>query len=230
MACVLTSAAGIISLLEEPEDELKVHALEELDKIVDHFWSEIAPAIPKIQILCEDEDFKSRDLASIVTSKVYYHLEELKEALTYALAAGDLFDVEDDSEYVQTVIATCIDEYIRLKREAFEEKKDAEIDPRLQEIVERMFERCFMDGQYKHAVGIALESRRLDILQKAIQTSQNVAPLLKYSFGLCQNVVMDRKFRHAVFSKLVQMYQTLPVPDYISMCQCLLFLDDHESV
>lgn len=230
MACALTSAAGILSLLEEPEDELKKHALEELDKVVDQFWSEIAPSITKIQELCDDENFESRNLASIVTSKVYYHLEELKEALTYALGAGNMFDIEADSEYVKTVVATCIDEYIRLKREAFVEKKDAIIDPRLKEIVESMFERCFGDGQYKHALGIALESRRLDIIQKSIKTSGDAPLLLEYCFGLCQNVVMDRKFRHEVFAKMVEMYKELPKPDYINMCQCLLFLGDHVAV
>ena len=31
-----------------------------------------------------------------------------------------------------------------------------------------MFQRCFDDRQYNQAVGIALETRRLDILEKAI--------------------------------------------------------------
>lgn len=41
----ITSAAGIISLLEENDDKLKVHALKQLDKLVPMFWAEIADAI-----------------------------------------------------------------------------------------------------------------------------------------------------------------------------------------
>jgi hypothetical protein len=35
---------------------------------------------------------------------VFYHLGELDSALTYALGAGGLFDVNDRSPYVQTLV------------------------------------------------------------------------------------------------------------------------------
>ena len=35
---------------------------------------------------------------------MFYHLGELDDALAYALGAGQLFDVNDQSEYVQTLI------------------------------------------------------------------------------------------------------------------------------
>lgn len=42
------------------------------------------------------------------------------------------------------------------------------MDARLEAIVDRMFQRCFEDGQFRQAVGIALETRRMDMFQKAI--------------------------------------------------------------
>jgi 26S proteasome regulatory subunit N2 len=54
--------------------------------------------------LYENETFKYRELAALVSSKVYYHLGSLDNALTYALGAGDLFDVNDKTEYVETII------------------------------------------------------------------------------------------------------------------------------
>ena len=54
--------------------------------------------------LYEDETFKYRELAALVSSKVYYHLGSLDNALTYALGAGHLFDVNDKTEYVETII------------------------------------------------------------------------------------------------------------------------------
>lgn len=37
-------------------------------------------------------------------TQVFYHLGELDEALNYALGAGSLFDVNDTSDYVQTLV------------------------------------------------------------------------------------------------------------------------------
>lgn len=47
-------------------------------------------------------------------------------------------------------------------------------DARLVAIVERLFERCYADGQYEQAVGVALEARRLDQLERAISSSPGV--------------------------------------------------------
>lgn len=37
-------------------------------------------------------------------AQVFYHLGELDDALNYALGAGSLFDVEEQSEYVTTLV------------------------------------------------------------------------------------------------------------------------------
>ena len=50
----------------------------------------------------------------------------------------------------------------------FDENAGSTIDPRLEAIVDRMFERCLVDRRYKQAVGVALETRRVDILERAI--------------------------------------------------------------
>jgi hypothetical protein len=104
----ITSAAGIISLLEEPRPELKVFALRKLDSIVDEFWPEISEAIEKIEILHEDKIFQQHHLAALVASKVYYHLGSFEDSLTYALGAGDLFDVNARTEYVETILGTVV--------------------------------------------------------------------------------------------------------------------------
>lgn len=40
--------------------------------------------------------------------QVFYHLGELDDALTYALCAGTLFDINEQSEYVQTLLGTLL--------------------------------------------------------------------------------------------------------------------------
>ena len=42
------NTAGVLALLEEPENELKVFALIRLDELVDIFWAEIAEDVTKM--------------------------------------------------------------------------------------------------------------------------------------------------------------------------------------
>ena len=55
-------------------------------------------------MLYENEQFKDRDLAALVASKVYYHLGSFENALQYALGANKLFNVDESTEYVETII------------------------------------------------------------------------------------------------------------------------------
>lgn len=220
----ITSAAGIISLLEEPRPEMKVFALKKLDNIVDEFWPEISDAIEKIEILHEDKLFNQHELAALVASKVYYHLGSFEDSLTYALGAGDLFDVNSRSEYVETIIAKCIDFYTQARIGG------SQIDPRLEAIVNRMFQRCLDDGQFRQAVGLALETRRMDIFEAAITQSDDIAGMLVYAFQVAMSLIQNRGFRNTVLMTLVSLYKGLTTPDYVNMCQCLIFLEDPLAV
>lgn len=151
--------------------------------------------------------------------------------------------------------ARCIDRYIELQTKAAHgETIDA--DKRLVAIVERMFERyaccdgcgvslfspvpprvinhrlcrCFEDGQYEQAIGIALESWRLDKLEEAIRRSPNCAAALDYSLRACQKLVAHRRFREQVLWLLVKLYEGLPHPKWVVICECLTFLDDAKAV
>ena len=141
MRMSITSSAGILSLLDEPEDEVKVFALNKLNSVVNTFWPEISEFVEKIEMLYEDATFKHRNLAALVASKVYYHLGAFEESSQYALGANELFDVNSTSEYVSTIVAKCIDYYTK-QREQQADAADGdkkEIDPRLEAIVNRMF-------------------------------------------------------------------------------------------
>ncbi|XP_065208959.1 26S proteasome non-ATPase regulatory subunit 1 [Planococcus citri] len=227
----ITSAAGVISLLDEPMSQLKAYALKKLDFIVDEFWPEISESIQKIEILYEDKGFNEQKLAALVASKVYYHLGAFNDSVHYALCAGNLFDVNDRSEYVETIIAKCIDLYIQNQCERFEKiDENVEVDARLVEIVNRMVKRCIDDGQYKQALGLGLETRRMDIFKNSITSSDDVAGMLAYALGLALSTIESRKFRDCVLRELVTLYRDLEIPDYVNMCQCFIFLDDPDSV
>lgn len=185
---------------------IKAYALRALDAVVDEFWAEIAECLPDMcasapslrprpaalsnarpprpgarsEALYEDEGFVSRPLAALVASKVYYHLGELNDALTYALGAGELFEVSASSEFVDTLLGKCINEYCTQHVRLVEGRRPADgempadgeavgsLDSRLTAIVERMFEACFEKAQSKQVLGIALEARRLDVIHRAL--------------------------------------------------------------
>jgi hypothetical protein len=67
----LTSAAGLLALLEEPQDALKVHGLRCLNDVaMTSQWPEVASHVGVIEGMHEDEFFSHRDLAALVASKV----------------------------------------------------------------------------------------------------------------------------------------------------------------
>ncbi|KAG9508808.1 26S proteasome non-ATPase regulatory subunit 1, partial [Fragariocoptes setiger] len=231
----ITSASGFISLLDENGQELQEYALHRLNDLVDKFWPEISEAIVKIESLCEDKSFRNRNLAALLASKIYYHLGSFDDCLAYAISANHLFDINQQSEYVDTIISKCMDQYakLRLKNLTHKISDDTErvdIDPRLEDIVNRMFERCFVQQQYKQVLGLALETRRMDVFERSITESNDVAGMLNHAFKVCMSLLENRQFRDEILRILVRLYRNLEKPDYINMIQCLIFLDDADSV
>ena len=70
MAPAVSSAAGLLALLDEDHDDLKKHALVNLDKVVHDYWFQISGSIASVEALYEDEDFSQRELAALLASKV----------------------------------------------------------------------------------------------------------------------------------------------------------------
>ena len=56
------------------------------------------------EALYEDESFPDRELAALVASKIYYHLQEYNESMVFALGAGKLLDLDHPGEFEDTII------------------------------------------------------------------------------------------------------------------------------
>ncbi|KAL9078726.1 MAG: hypothetical protein Q9157_002371 [Trypethelium eluteriae] len=110
----LTSAAGLVGFLAEPDPQVQTYALARLNEDIDTLWTEVAPSISQIEALYEDESFPQRELAALVASKVYYQLGEYNESMVFALGAGKLFDLDHPGEFEDTIVAKCVDTYIAL--------------------------------------------------------------------------------------------------------------------
>jgi 26S proteasome regulatory subunit N2 len=60
-----------------------------------------------------------------------------------------------------------------------------------------MFKRCEGHGEYKQAIGIAIESRRLDIIERII-SKENSHELLAYVLDVGMTLVQNLDFRNKV--------------------------------
>ncbi len=169
--------------------------------------------------------------------------------------------------------AKCIDEYIRQratqvdgKAKKGQEQEQHEVPVRaLETLVDKIFERSYEMGEYKYALGIALEARRVDRIEETIKKSGDLVNMLNYCFRVAMEVI-SRDFRQTVtppknsffspfpfclcyaspFSAtlyflfnnnimqvlgiLVPLYRGLEVPDWIRVCEILIFLDNAQEV
>ena len=110
----LTSAAGIVGFLSEPDTELQVFALRKLNDEIDSLWTEVAGSVDEIEALYEDKSFPERELAALVAAKVFYNLQAYNESMVFALGAGKLFNIDNEGEFEETIISKCVDTYIAL--------------------------------------------------------------------------------------------------------------------
>ncbi|ORX70651.1 26S proteasome regulatory complex, non-ATPase subcomplex, Rpn2/Psmd1 subunit [Linderina pennispora] len=219
MAATLTSAGGLISLLDEDERELQYYGLVQLNEVMGKFWAEISDAISKIEVLYEDETFEHRKLAALVASKIYFHLGAFDDALSFALGAGELFDLTENSAFVQTVVNRAIDKYIELR------EWQKPIDDKLAAVFERMVERCFESKEFGQVIGIAIEARRLDLLERAL-TSGNTKQLLAYVQNECVDYIGSIHLQSRVQELLVKVYTQFENPNYEAICQNLAKLNN----
>ncbi|KAJ6420792.1 hypothetical protein OIU84_028206 [Salix udensis] len=69
---MVSSAGGLLAMLNESHPLLKQHALYNLNNLVDRFWPEISTSVPIIESLYEDDEFDlhQRQLAALLVSKV----------------------------------------------------------------------------------------------------------------------------------------------------------------
>lgn len=108
-----------------------------------------------------------------------------------------------------------MDRYIGLRTAApFSEeaiadpKSSKDIDPKLQEIIEGIFRRAIQDKEYTQAIGIALESRRLDII-KDIHKLTNDTDLLTYVMDAVFETSFTLTYRMAVLKFMFPLFPPL---------------------
>lgn len=305
------SVEGILGNLDS-SDEIIEHTLNLLNQLIPSHWAEISERLSEIENLSEDRSKPYYKLASLVASKIFFHIQSYEDALNHALNAQEYFRVDEPSEYVQKLTEQCIDIYreyqqyqynLKIKKmrqqkqldnnmenlqneenpdendvlmkqgnKQAEDQQDEQaeqnaqdgqmgeekssnigninqlfdenssmiedkvgrtsIDNRLIEIVERMQEYCYVKGDFKHALGIAIECRRLDDVEKTIVTSNNRREMLDHCFKLCENTVNSRAFRDEILQLLVRLYneEDEENKNYNYICRCYFYLNNVKPI
>lgn len=228
----LSSAGGILSLLDDADPSLNVYALERLNKMVPAYWPEISEKIELIETFYENGDFEARELAALIAAKVYFQIGAMDESLTYALSAGDYFNISESSEFVETIAMQCFDTYIEYRQKAELDGSVEKCDSRMEKLVEKMLYQCLADGRLREAAGIAIETRRYDILEEAIKGNgaSEVDDMIEYISKLCLTVVEESNLLRKILLLLVKISSEHEDPNYINVCNCLVHLDDAKLV
>lgn len=251
-----SSASGLLAMLSEDDKILKTAALKQLLKVVDTVWHEIAESLPELEAMAEDTSSSSsaemRETAAAVASRVFFHLGEPCQALRLALESnGTNFNVNGEKRnvYVETLISAAIDAYVKLQRKGSsvsDDNEEVEDDglaglelEKLQKVVEAMFERCYADGQYSHALGVALEARNVEKVREVLErcpppSSGKGCSTLQYALKAVLKDIESKSFRdnvlEAIAERLHTMSGTLNKSAILSLCMCQQLLHRSEDV
>ena len=208
--------------------------------MIDEAWTEAADYVDLFEALHEDDtvDAPTRELAAAIASRIYYHLEEYREAVRLALAAGKYFQLNDPSAYVQRLVAECISQYAELQNAAADAGEQASIPGPLQSTVESIFQRCLENKEWNAAIGAALECRRLDVLDRVMRAAMaadgeaQVRSLLSFTLSAARSAVANRAYRREVLSLLAGMYDggVMGTTDHVALARVLQFLGDAAGV
>ncbi|CDH08326.1 probable 26S proteasome regulatory subunit RPN2 [Zygosaccharomyces bailii ISA1307] len=229
----LTTAAPLLALLKEKDDSVKSYALNSINDVVGELWSEISNYITEIEALYDDGNFPDRQMAGLIASKVYYNLGEYESAVKFALAAGDRFNIEDRSQYVETIVSKSIEMYIKQSTTNYESKGPKQfIDPKLSAIFERMIQKCVCASEFKLALGISLEAFRLDLVEQLLKsrltddTETNALKLVNYVLTATITVVDNSLFRKAILNSLFDILMSMKSADYFTISKVVVNLNN----
>uniref|UniRef100_A0A0N4ZZ09 26S proteasome non-ATPase regulatory subunit 1 n=1 Tax=Parastrongyloides trichosuri TaxID=131310 RepID=A0A0N4ZZ09_PARTI len=215
------------------DKELIVSAFDDWDALTST-WFEVANYLKSIEKLAGDKTFSERKRAALLSSKVAFCLGDYDTALEFALKAEDTFlltprkasiqNGPQDEQYINKVVEQALDTYKNLRGKGQLIKED------LEKLVNRIFETNLNKKEYSFVIGLALETKRLDMIETSIKSAEEKQGVLSDTVRKVVEVDIDVAFRGQVLDLLFNMFSTMAEPDFSSMCQCLLKLEKPSAV
>ncbi|KAK4141340.1 armadillo-type protein [Dichotomopilus funicola] len=115
----------------------------------------------------------------------------------------------------------------------------------LEQVIERLFESCLVEGKYRQVVGIAVEAKNLDVLRRVIKRASEegkrdkskaqeggqgpAEELMDYALSICMDIVQERGLRTEILRLILDLLNDIPNPDYFSIARCVVYLDSDEE-
>ncbi|OMH78592.1 26S proteasome non-ATPase regulatory subunit 1 [Zancudomyces culisetae] len=173
---------------------------------------------------------KRHELAALVASKVYFHLQEYKDSLDHALEAKDLFDVKGKTDYVKTVVNKGLEEYIEIRKKQARGEMADQMDARLEKMIEGVFKRSIESKEYKSIIGFAIESQRYDVLEEVLKDAGEKAPeLVRYIQEECLEYVDTVEVLETLYELMIRKQLAMENVNYEKVCQCLVAINNKEK-
>ncbi|KAK6739444.1 hypothetical protein RB195_008122 [Necator americanus] len=195
------------------EKEVLIDLFDDWD-VLTNTWFEVADCASFSEELAEDKSFPARQKAVLLASKVAFCLEDYENALNFALAADTHFKLtprpksktvggEKDDEYVNKIIEIAIDAY-----------KNRNLDK----------------NELLYVIGLALDTRRIDMVEKAIIKCTESHVLLLETIHKITNAKVDVQLRAQLLDVLVRLFTSNKHADFVAICQCLVKLNRPEDI
>ena len=116
---------------------------------------------------------------------------------------------------------TCIDEYMESRKQQIE---DADIPQGILQIMNFIFSQSLNKQNITQLVGISVECNRIDLLEKALRSSQNLSDSLYQLLNLVQDFSYPEHVRERLIHLLSSLYRELN--DFYGVFRCCLLLCD----
>jgi 26S proteasome regulatory subunit N2 len=160
---MLNTATSYLALLQEDDIDIKSLALDKVNILVDEYWAEISDYIKDLEDLYHSGRLPAKQhLIALILSKIFYNLEDYNQAIEWALEASDRFEIQEKSQFVNTILKKIIEKYISISHKNFFSEEKQQIDGRILKIVDRIFNRSLENKAFNQAIGFSLETYDLD--------------------------------------------------------------------
>lgn len=122
------------------------------------------------------------------------------------------------------MIEQALDTYKKARRE------NLPINQRLEALINRIFERNLANKEIRYVIGLSLDTRRIDMLERAVMISDDQATILAETVAKVFESQLDRRFRSQALDAIFRLFAQMKEPDFVSMCQCLIKLEKPSDV
>lgn len=185
------------------------------------------------EALADNSSFEQAPAAALLLSRLNFHLGDHDRSVVYALRAGDAFNIEERSQFVETILSAILDRYTQSRVTAKTDSAALLERGALEVIFERVVHCSLRDRQFRQLIGMALDCRRLDILEAAVKAAASpdeAASLLYYARQVASTQLSCAEFRAKATAAIISLFSALSQRDHVFICDCLIAINQPDQV